>query len=90
MTAVVHAQYSFIHILKIDNLLFQHAGSKEDRATAQALICDTLPKMKKGLGEIRRHAVCDRAGRQFLNGFFAWCEEVIAEADELVKEEVAA
>lgn len=81
MSAIFHAEYSFIHVTQLDLILLGDELSEARRAHVQALLARNLPRVREGLETIRQHIQVDREGRQFLDAFTAWAEQVIAEGE---------
>jgi|SRR5208337_3604147 len=78
MTAVVHAQYSYMHIAELDLMVLRH-DSDPVRATAirGLSLAVIIPKLEFGLKTIKQHARVDTKGDAFLKAFNAWSERVI-------------
>ena len=78
MTAVLHAQYSFMHILQLDLEMLRQEGDADVRRDIKSLLARNVPRMTKGLATLRRDIQCDEAGAKFCEGFFGWCETALA------------
>lgn len=77
MTAVLHAQYSFMHVLQLD---LEMLSREDDRAVAddmRTLVARNAPRMASGLATLRRELRTDPAGAAFCEGFFGWCETAL-------------
>jgi hypothetical protein len=80
MPAVFHAEYSFIHILQLDLLMYRDARDEGERHKALSLIEPTHQRMTGGLRTIRDHVIVDDDGRAFLDGFMKWATRVLDES----------
>lgn len=78
MTAVLHAQYSFMHVTALDLAVYRSAhASIELRRQAVYLLARNVPRMEAGHEEIDRHLLTDSEGTAFASAFAAWSEEVL-------------
>lgn len=84
MTAVFHAQYSFMHILNLDVLMLE--ASKTDPLYMQyiSLAGDTLSKMQEGHLMIQQNIQADKDGIAFINSFMIWSEAVMEKASGII------
>jgi HEXXH motif-containing protein len=79
MTAVLHAQYSFIHVTALDLAVYESAPpSSELRSQAVYLLARNVPRMEAGHEELRRHLRTDAPGAAFCDAFMAWSRDVLA------------
>lgn len=79
MTAVLHAQYSFIHVTTLDVAVYRGAGgASELREQATYLLARNVPRMEAGYEELDRHLQTDEDGTAFRSGFMAWSAEVLS------------
>jgi len=79
MTAVLHAQYSFIHVTALDVAVYRGAGeASELREQAVYLLARNVPRMEAGYDELGRHLQTDEDGAAFQSGFMAWSAEVLS------------
>jgi HEXXH motif-containing protein len=78
MTAVLHAQYSFMHVTQLD-VADHDAPGTSDRLRGQSLylLARNVPRMEAGDEELRRHLATDAAGARFAEAFFAWSAGVL-------------
>ena len=84
MSAVLHAQYSFIYVTQLD---LKCLAEETDPVVADAwlsMLALNVPRMELGFEEIRRSIALDATGRLFIDGFFAWSERVISEGTRLL------
>ena len=77
MTAVLHAQYSFMHVLQLDLEMLAHEDDPAVRDDIKSLVARNAPRMAKGLDTLRRELRTDAAGAAFCDGFFAWCDAAL-------------
>lgn len=78
MTAVLHAQYSYLHILQLDLMVLEH-DSHPLRAAAirEQSLAVIAPKLEFGLQTIQQAVQTDAYGDDFIQGMVCWCECVI-------------
>ena len=87
MTAVLHAQYSFMHVTALDVAIYD--GAEGDQALADQavfLLARNVPRMERGYEEIARHIRTDDAGAAFVDAFMAWSSRVLARGREILDE----
>ncbi len=88
MTAVLHAQYSFMHVLQLDlKMLSQEDVDPVVRDDIRSLIARNAPRMAKGLATLRRELRTDAAGAEFCDGFFGWCDATLKASRDVVQME---
>ena len=87
MTAVLHAQYSFIHVTQLDIFMLEQEDDQDVRSDICALLSRNVLRMEMGFQTLRAHARTDIAGRDFLGSFFEWCIAALARGRELLKRE---
>jgi HEXXH motif-containing protein len=77
MTAVLHAQYSFIHVIQLD--LFMLAGEDDLRARHHILqlLLRNVVRLEPGHATLAAHARTDAEGAPFLAGFLAWSRRAL-------------
>ncbi len=87
MTAVLHAQYSFIHVTALDVAIYDAAEEDQQLADqAVFLLARNVPRMERGYEEISRHICTDEAGAAFVDAFMAWSARVLARGREILDE----
>jgi HEXXH motif-containing protein len=77
MSAVVHAQYSFIHVTALDLHMLAKANGQRERQFILMLLARNVPRMQLGYEEVARHVKTDEAGRQFIEAFMNWSSDVL-------------
>lgn len=89
MTAVLHAQYAFIHVVQLDLMMLETEEDAERRADIVVLLGRNVPRMEAGAETIRRHATVDADGEVFMEAFMAWSDRVIAAGRRILDQEPA-
>jgi hypothetical protein len=87
MTAVLHAQYSFIHVTQLDVLMLEQEDDPAVRRDICALLARNASRMEVGFETLRAHARADIAGRDFLRSFYDWCSAVLNKSREVLDRE---
>lgn len=77
MTAVFHAQYSFIHVTALDLRMLSAAQGERERQCILMLLGRNLPRMQAGYQEVERHIRTDEAGHLFVGAFMEWSRDVL-------------
>jgi hypothetical protein len=77
MTAVFHAQYSFIYVTALDLKMLARANGNRERQLILMLLARNVPRMQSGYEEVARHVRTDEAGRQFVEAFMKWSCDVL-------------
>lgn len=85
MSAVFHAEYSFIYVTALDIRMIEAEGDARNRAALLALLARNVARMEEGLRVIRQHIKVDADGRHFVSGFFDWAESTIARGNAILK-----
>jgi hypothetical protein len=85
MTAVLHAQYSFIYVTQLD---LKMIAPETDAATLDKmlhLLAANVPRMELGFEEVERNIQVDLPGRMFIDSFLRWSERVIVEGNKVLE-----
>ncbi|MCB9766395.1 MAG: HEXXH motif domain-containing protein [Alphaproteobacteria bacterium] len=77
MPAVLHAQYSFMHVTALNVTLFEQATSPEQREVARMFLTRNVERMTKGYHTLEAHARTDTVGEAFMRGFMGWSMGVL-------------
>ena len=77
MTAVFHAQYSFIYVTALDLNMLAKANGKREQQLILMLLARNVPRMQLGYEEVAVHVKTDEAGRQFVDAFMRWSRDVL-------------
>lgn len=80
MTAVFHAQYSFIHVTALDLAMLAGETDEQTRDRILMLLLRNAVRMEAGLEVLERHVKTDAAGEVFVGAFLQWTREVLADA----------
>lgn len=83
MTAVLHAHYSFLHVLQLDLFMIK-AGPPEGRADVATLIGRNAPRIASTAATLRRFALLDEPGESFVGAMLEWTDAALAEAEALI------
>jgi hypothetical protein len=85
MTAVFHAQYSFIHVLHLNNLILKNDFNNDDYEMFLNMTNDTLTKMMDGHDIIKNNIKTDVKGVSFVNHFMEWSFTTINQSKNILK-----
>jgi HEXXH motif-containing protein len=77
MTAVFHAQYSFIHVTALDLHMLAAAKGERERQYILMLLARNVPRMQAGHREVAQHIKADAGGRLFVDTFLDWSHDVV-------------
>jgi HEXXH motif-containing protein len=83
MTAVFHAEYSFIYVTQLDLMILATDPDKELRDYVLVLLKRNVTRMEAGLGLIQDQIQVDSIGRPFVEGFISWAQRVLSEGREI-------
>ncbi|MBV7333769.1 hypothetical protein KFU94_37160 [Chloroflexi bacterium TSY] len=86
MTAVLHAQYSFMHVTALDIVNIKAEEDENERQKWLIFLNRNLPRMEEGYVEIQKNIQADEDGEQFLAGFYGWSDRVLSEGNALLEE----
>lgn len=84
MTAVLHAQYSFVHVTALDVHMFAAEQDPLRREILGQVLQSNLSKIEEGYATIRKHFKPAEHGEEFLDGLFSWIERTILSAKGLL------
>jgi hypothetical protein len=79
MTAVLHAQYSFIHVTQLDLCMLREETDADTRSDIRALLARNVMRMTEGLSVLRDNLSASGDGEAFVGAFLDWCDTVLAE-----------
>jgi HEXXH motif-containing protein len=80
MTAVLHAEYSYVHVTTLDIHLLEAEHDPTRRDALRVVLKRNLARIEEGLDTIQRHFKPGIHGPQFMAGFLNWTERTIASA----------
>jgi HEXXH motif-containing protein len=83
MTAVLHAEYSYVHVTTLDVHILGAERDPTRRAALTQVLERNLSRIKEGYDTLRRHFKPGEHGREFMEGFFHWTENTIRLAEAL-------
>jgi hypothetical protein len=84
MTAVLHAEYSFIYVTQLDLCMFDHEQDDLRRREILALISRNVPRVRSGRATIADAIETDEAGAAFVEAFLDWTDRVIERGEALL------
>jgi HEXXH motif-containing protein len=88
MTAVLHAEYSFIHVAALELALLAALGDgPEDarpRAVLRSMLARNVARLTPGLQVIEAAIETDAAGDRFVGAFVPWAAQVLARARDVL------
>jgi hypothetical protein len=87
MTAVFHAEYSFIYVTKLNLMMLAADPGGETKRYIMQLLRNNVSRMKPGLRLIQDSIEVDSNGRLFVDGFINWAMRTIAEGQALLDKE---
>lgn len=90
MTAVFHAEYSFIYVTQLDLMLLANDPGEELRSYVLLLLKNNVSRMEPGLELIREKIQVDDIGRPFVDGFVDWAQRAIDEGRQILADSQAA
>ncbi|MEM6989316.1 MAG: HEXXH motif-containing putative peptide modification protein [Myxococcota bacterium] len=79
MSAVFHAEYSFIYVTQLDIVMLRAECDPNQRAHLLGVLATNVERMDWGLDIVRDFAELDDDGATFMRGFYAWAERVLNE-----------
>jgi HEXXH motif-containing protein len=77
MTAVFHAQYSFMYVTALDLHMLDSADDDTERDHILMLLARNVPRMQAGFAEIEKNIQADAAGEVFIDAFMTWSRDVL-------------
>jgi hypothetical protein len=84
MTAVLHAEYSFIHVTELElrllDALRDEPNRERDLAVLRNFLARNLARLEPGLRTIESAIETDPAGDQFMGAFIPWATQVLERA----------
>jgi HEXXH motif-containing protein len=85
MTAVLHAQYAFMHVTALDITIHEHRTTDDHtRDLAAYLLARNVPRMEAGYDEITANIRTDGDGNDFMASFMDWSRAVLSEGREIL------
>lgn len=86
MTAVLHGEYSFIHVtellLRMIEAQAERGDDPRERLALRTFLERNVQRLTPGLETIREHIETDAAGERFVGAFVEWAEDVLRRGRE--------
>lgn len=89
MTAVLHAQYSFMHVTQLDIHMLAAETQPGPYARIRSLLALNVQRMEQGLDVIERHMRVDEEGEAFICAFVDWTRAVIRTGKNMLADELS-
>lgn len=86
MTAVLHAEYAFIHVTELDICMLERETDGEVREQMLQLLMRNVVRMEDGYGTLAQHVATDTEGQLFMEVFLVWARSAIERAYTLLDE----
>src|SRR5262249_11093721 len=86
MTAVLHAQYSFMYVTNLNLHMIATEPDPRNVALYLTYLNNNLPRMEFGHDQVKDSIRVDDDGRAFLDGFLAWSEDVFAQGNHVLEQ----
>jgi hypothetical protein len=80
MTAVFHAQFSFMHVTALDLKMLKYRPEGEDKTHILMLLARNVIRMQSGYELIDKQIKTDNEGRLFVSTFMEWSANIIEES----------
>jgi HEXXH motif-containing protein len=87
MSAVFHAEYSFLYIANLDLEMVSHEMDAQVRRRLLASLSKNLTKIEAGWKVIEEHSLVDADGSAFLRGTSQWLNEILERGKYLISRE---
>ena len=84
MSAVIHAQYSFIHVVALDLHMLAAETGPDARDHLFALLARNVERMETGYHTIADHVQLTDEGEAFMGAFMAWSREILDQGQALL------
>ena len=85
MTAVLHAEYSYVYVTTLDIHILK-AERDESRKTVIAGVLErNLSRIKEGYETIRKHFKTGQHGTEFIKGLSTWIDNTITLAEDTLR-----
>jgi HEXXH motif-containing protein len=84
MSAVIHAQYSFIHVVALDLHMLAAETDPEARHHLHVLLARNVARMEVGYRTIADHVMLTSDGEAFMGAFMSWSRQVLDQGQALL------
>lgn len=89
MTAVLHAEYSFIHVTELElrllDVLREQPGREREYTVLRSFLARNVARLEPGLRTIESAIETDAAGDQFIGAFVPWAAQVLERARTILE-----
>ncbi|MEL6534526.1 MAG: HEXXH motif-containing putative peptide modification protein [Bacteroidota bacterium] len=86
MSAVIHAQYSFIHVVALDLYMLQKETDRDAQAHLLRLLARNVERMEIGYQTIDENVKLTPDGEAFFGAFMTWSRRVLDQGQRVLKE----
>ncbi len=86
ITAVFHAQYSFMHVTQLDIKMLEHIDDESTRDAVLCLLARNVIRMEAGHEVVANNIQTDVDGKKFIGAFLEWSENVLREGNSIMDE----
>jgi HEXXH motif-containing protein len=77
MTAVLHAEYSYVHVTTLDIHMLAAERDPARREVLRSLVDRNVARIAEGFETLQRHFKPGEHGQDFMAGFLAWTDKTI-------------
>lgn len=81
MTALLHAHYSFLHVIELDLAMLRGESDPGRRADIATLLGRNVPRVAESGRSIGRHATVDKPGARFISALLEWTADALTEGE---------
>jgi HEXXH motif-containing protein len=81
MTALLHAHYSFLHVIELDLAMLRGESDPGWRADIITLLRRNVPRVAESGRTIERYAIVDEPGARFISALLDWTTAALAEGE---------
>lgn len=84
LSAVLHAEYSYVHVTALDIAIVEAEQNLERREVMCGVLETNLARIEEGYESLRKHFIPGAHGEEFIQSFFAWTERTIDAGRDLL------
>jgi ADP-heptose:LPS heptosyltransferase len=84
LTAVLHAEYSYVHVTALDIHMLNGESNAARRAGLAEVLETNLARIEEGYGTLQQHFKAGEHGEEFMAAFLAWTERIMDDARHLL------
>jgi len=85
LTAVLHAEYSYIHVTALDIAILKAERDSARREVMRGVLATNVARIEEGYETLRKHFIPAAHGEEFIQSLFAWTEKTIDAAHDLLR-----